>query len=264
MMPIIDPVTLNIILENSDPNGIVTAPAGLYLYRNGLSWSFHLSDPGLMTSLAIYQEFLGSYKTQPWFTSLDPTRLVYAHPSEVWYKNSGTGNTDWMFIGYGTGEVTVPVTPPAFVLTYMNGEPINALDTIDFGPIPISGTVSMSFLLVNTGSQDLSIDYISIFSGSSSVVYIQGNPVWTGSDGGPDFSSSLGFDVGSAPFITVPAASSIPMILYVYWDYPFSNSTTLNIGNNVSGDFGNPPFDSGWLPVQYNYDAQLIAEPAPP
>lgn len=100
-MPTIDVTTLNIVLENSDPTNIISAPVGTYFYRNGNYFTLLNDSAGTLPSLMIYNKFLGYYRTQPWFTSLDISKLTYANPKEIWFKKTGTGSTGWVFISNG-------------------------------------------------------------------------------------------------------------------------------------------------------------------
>jgi hypothetical protein len=96
----IDPLTQLIVLADSNPENIVVAPVGSYLSRNGDVFSLiKLNSSG--ERIEVSKKALAyRYASETWWPNVQDFRLTYEHDYEIWYKDSGTGNTGWKFISF--------------------------------------------------------------------------------------------------------------------------------------------------------------------
>lgn len=108
----IDPITQFIVLDNSSPENVIVAEQGTYLYRDGDSFVLVLPNDGGFVPIPTSKKALAyQYYNQGWYPAIQDFRLTYAHGQEIWYKNSGGGNTGWQFVSFDQ-SIGIIIAPP--------------------------------------------------------------------------------------------------------------------------------------------------------
>ena len=96
----IDPNTLTVILDNSNPEKIIVANEGEYFFRsnrvcyiiNGISYK------RIEVSL---RSFATSRSNEIWYSTITDRDISFVHQYELWRKDSGNRNSvNWRFISY--------------------------------------------------------------------------------------------------------------------------------------------------------------------
>jgi len=103
----IDPLTRFVVLDDSNPENIIAAVQGTYLYRNG---DIFFATNGVESELKRFEvskrALAYRYSNEPWWTNIEEFRITYAHEKEIWYKDSGDGSTGWKFISFDQSYTT--------------------------------------------------------------------------------------------------------------------------------------------------------------
>lgn len=114
---VFSPLTLQVTLDFSSPEKLVSAAPGTYFYRVGNN-SFYLVTDGEKTEVIVRKrDFAIPYKNEIWFYTIRSEDILFSKQYEVWIKK-GTeyGNTGWEFVAYqkllyGGTDPTPTVTP---------------------------------------------------------------------------------------------------------------------------------------------------------
>jgi hypothetical protein len=98
-MSLIDPVTQFVVLDNSNPNNVISAFAGSYLYRDGQNFTIQLPNAAGPSPISVSLRAI-AYKNynDAWYPGIQDFRITFVNDSEIWYKATGTGNAGWQFI----------------------------------------------------------------------------------------------------------------------------------------------------------------------
>jgi hypothetical protein len=112
------PLTRQIELELSNPEGIIKARPGTIFYRAG-NTLFFLIRGGVQTRITPLKRSFGlKYQNEIWYPSILDTSIIFAEQYEVW-KKTGTGDNaiGWEFISFKpyNSSVLPPTPTPSYV-----------------------------------------------------------------------------------------------------------------------------------------------------
>lgn len=96
-----DPITLFAVLDDCNPENVIAAPEGTYLYRDGNVFSKIEPSSSIPKRIEVSKKAL-AYRlvNQPWFSKIEEFRLTYAHTKEIWFKETSGDKTGWKFISF--------------------------------------------------------------------------------------------------------------------------------------------------------------------
>lgn len=95
------PLTLQVELDNANPEKVISAFPGTYFYRVGNDL-FYLVKDSVRTRIDVRKRsFTLDYQNQPWFPTIQNESIVFSEPHELWIKQ-GEGNNaiGWKFVSY--------------------------------------------------------------------------------------------------------------------------------------------------------------------
>jgi len=159
------PLTLQVELDNANPEKIISAFPGTYFYRSGNDL-FYLINKGVHQRIDLKKRsFTLAYQNQPWFPTIQNESIVFSEPYELWIKQGEGNNTvGWKFVSYkqlaieSTPAASPTVTPtntPTISLTPTNTPTITVSSTSTPTPTPtpsLTATVTSTPTLTPTPS----------------------------------------------------------------------------------------------------------------
>ncbi len=101
------PLTREVELESSNPEGAMVADAGTYFYRDGNNMFWFVKDNVRTRINLVKRIFALQYQNQTWYQTIPEDLIIFAHQYELWKKvGEGENSTGWQFVGYQRLDAT--------------------------------------------------------------------------------------------------------------------------------------------------------------
>ncbi len=99
------PLTRQVELSQSSPEGLVFALPGTFFYRRGNDHFFLVDRNYLFSRVDVSKRaFALKYQNQVWYSTAKDEDIIFTNPYEIWQKSGDYSNYGWKFISYSKLE----------------------------------------------------------------------------------------------------------------------------------------------------------------
>lgn len=145
------PLTLQVELDNANPEKVISAFPGTYFYRSGNDL-FYLINNGVHQRLDLKKRsFTLAYQNQPWFPTIQNDSIVFSEPYELWIKKgSGYNAIGWKFVSYKS--LSVESTPASSPTVTPTNTPTISVTPTNTPTISVTPTNTPTITVSNTST----------------------------------------------------------------------------------------------------------------
>lgn len=96
------PLTRQVELDQSNPEGIVAASSGVLFFRQGNDKFYLIDSSNVLKRIDVSKKaFALKYQNQVWYPTVKDEDIIFPNQYEIWLKNGASyGTTNWQFLGY--------------------------------------------------------------------------------------------------------------------------------------------------------------------